>query len=175
MLRPLKWLVALFFLAFVATYFRSKYKNHHNATFLHLKLKEEIWNGWLLPQLKFRTKFRYIAVDLLLHSASFSEALLYIVAIFFGLLFILYSFLLSRQPFDLLMPVVRAKNLVEATSKMDGDGQTWFQSGSSVFRAFAFARSLSFDRQRLGVVPITFCQQSSVECYQTLLISPDLG
>lgn len=73
------------------------------------------------------------------------------------------------------MPVVRAKNLVEATSKMDGDGQTWFQSGSSVFRAFAFARSLSFDRQRLGVVPITFCQQSSVECYQTLLISPDLG
>ena len=107
--------------------------------------------------------------------SSFLEAILNLVDFFRCLIHFSLLFHSFRQPFDLLMPVVRAKNLVEATSKMDGDGQTWFQSGSSMFRAFTFARSLSFDRQRLGVVPITFCQQSSVECYQTLLISPDLG
>ena len=87
-------------------------------------------------------------------------------------IFYLFS---SRQPPDLLVPILRAKDLAETASQMAFNGKTRLQSRAPMFRAHAPRESISFNRQRLGVMPITFRQQFTAEPYPAPFILTHVG
>ena len=84
-------------------------------------------------------------------------------------------FVFSRQPLDLLMPILRAKNLVTPTSKMVVHPKTGVQGWTPMYRTHPHPGQVLAHRQGLGVVSFALGQQFAVESHQAPLLSFDLG